>query len=63
MITKKTATTTINVLKGTEIRLPVESVAEEEGAVVGFDDDVGFGEADVEVSGMVIVCVLLQPLV
>jgi len=65
IIAKKTATTAINVLNGTVIELSVNSVADEVGDVVGFDDDVGFGEVDVEIepSDMVIVCVLLQSLV
>ena len=46
MIAKKTATTAINVLKGTEIGLPGELVIVgiKVKGVVGFDDGDGLGE-------------------
>ena len=64
-IAKKTATAAINVFKGIEIGLPVELVVVgvEVGAVVGFDDEVGFGvEVEVDPSSIVNVWVGLQPL-
>lgn len=67
IIAKKTATTAINVFKGTEIELLVGLVVFgiEVGAAVGFNDDVGLGELALRgmLAGMLIVCVLLQALV
>jgi hypothetical protein len=62
IVTQKTATTEINVLIDNFIELPVEASADEVGSVVVSEGGVGFDEGDVEMeaSGMVIVCVLLQ---
>ena len=64
IIAKNTPTNANNAFKGKFIEFPVNSVANEVGAVVGFDDEVGLGEVEVEIelSGMVIVCVLLHSL-
>ena len=63
MIAKKTATTAINVLKGTEIGLPGELVivGSKVNAVVGFDED-GLGEKVETGFPSVTVWMLLHPL-
>ena len=64
MIAKKTATTTINVLKGTSIGLPGELVVvgAKVNAAVGFDDGDGLGEKVETGFPSVTVWVLLHPL-